>query len=306
MNKEEYKINEDLVGIRLDKAISMKDKELSRVAVQRLIDEENILVNGKKTKSSYKLNLDDIVTIIKKEAKETEIKPQDIPLDIVYEDNDILVVNKQKGLVVHPGNGNPDGTLVNAIMNHCKESLSGIGGEIRPGIVHRLDKDTSGILIIAKNDKAHINISEQIKNHEVKKTYIALVRGIVRENMATIDMPIARSNKDRTKMAVSKNGKNAITHIKVLERFKGFTLLEVNIETGRTHQIRVHLSEIGYPIVGDYVYSNGKNQFNVVGQMLHSMRIEFKHPVTNKQMKLEAELPEYFKEVLTSLRKENI
>ena len=306
MNKEEYKINEDLVGIRLDKAISMKDKDLSRVAVQRLIDEENILVNGKKTKSSYKLNLDDIVTIIKKEAKETEIKPQDIPLDIVYEDNDILVVNKQKGLVVHPGNGNPDGTLVNAIMNHCKESLSGIGGEIRPGIVHRLDKDTSGILIIAKNDKAHINISEQIKNHEVKKTYIALVRGIVRENMATIDMPIARSNKDRTKMAVSKNGKNAITHIKVLERFKGFTLLEVNIETGRTHQIRVHLSEIGYPIVGDYVYSNGKNPFNVVGQMLHSMRIEFKHPVTNKQMKLEAELPEYFKEVLISLRKENI
>lgn len=306
MNKEEYKINEDLVGIRLDKAISMKDKELSRVAVQRLIDEENILVNGKKTKSSYKLNLDDIVTIIKKEAKETEIKPQDIPLDIVYEDNDILVVNKQKGLVVHPGNGNPDGTLVNAIMNHCKESLSGIGGEVRPGIVHRLDKDTSGILIIAKNDKAHINISEQIKNHEVKKTYIALVRGIVRENMATIDMPIARSNKDRTKMAVSKNGKNAITHIKVLERFKGFTLLEVNIETGRTHQIRVHLSEIGYPIVGDYVYSNGKNQFNVVGQMLHSMRIEFKHPVTNKQMKLEAELPEYFEEILTSLRKENI
>lgn len=306
MNKEEYKINEDLVGIRLDKAISMKDKDLSRVAVQRLIDEENILVNGKKTKSSYKLNLDDIVTIIKKEAKETEIKPQDIPLDIVYEDNDILVVNKQKGLVVHPGNGNPDGTLVNAIMNHCKESLSGIGGEVRPGIVHRLDKDTSGILIIAKNDKAHINISEQIKNHEVKKTYIALVRGIVRENMATIDMPIARSNKDRTKMAVSKNGKNAITHIKVLERFKGFTLLEVNIETGRTHQIRVHLSEIGYPIVGDYVYSNGKNPFNVVGQMLHSMRIEFKHPVTNKQMKLEAELPEYFEEILTSLRKENI
>ncbi len=306
MNKEEYKINEDLVGIRLDKAISMKDKDLSRVAVQRLIDEENILVNGKKTKSSYKLNLDDIVTIIKKEAKETEIKPQDIPLDIVYEDNDILVVNKQKGLVVHPGNGNPDGTLVNAIMNHCKESLSGIGGEIRPGIVHRLDKDTSGILIIAKNDKAHINISEQIKNHEVKKTYIALVRGIVRENMATIDMPIARSNKDRTKMAVSKNGKNAITHIKVLERFKEFTLLEVNIETGRTHQIRVHLSEIGYPIVGDYVYSNGKNPFNVVGQMLHSMRIEFKHPVTNKQMKLEAELPEYFEEILTSLRKENI
>lgn len=306
MNKKEYKISEDLVGIRLDKAISIKDKDLSRVAVQRLIDEENILVNGKKTKSSYKLNKDDYVTIIKEEPKETEIKAQEIPLNIVYEDNDILVVNKQKGLVVHPGNGNPDGTLVNAIMNHCKDSLSGIGGEIRPGIVHRLDKDTSGILIIAKNDKSHINISEQIKNHEVKKTYIALVRGIVKENMATIDMPIARSNKDRTKMAVSKNGKNAITHIKVLERFKGFTLLEVNIETGRTHQIRVHLSEIGYPVVGDYIYSNGKNPFNVAGQMLHSMRIEFKHPTTNKQMKLEAKLPEYFEEVLISLRKESI
>lgn len=306
MKKEDYKIGEDLVGIRLDKAISLKDKDISRMAVQRLIDEENILVNGKKAKSSYKLNLNDIVTITKPDPKEIEIKPENIPLDVVYEDKDILVVNKQKGLVVHPGNGNLNGTLVNAVMARCKNELSGIGGEIRPGIVHRLDKDTSGLLIIAKNDKSHINLSNKFKNHEVKKTYIALVRGRVKENMATIDMPIARSTKDRTKMAVSKNGKNAITHIKVLERFKEFTLLEVNIETGRTHQIRVHLSEIGYPIVGDYVYSNGKNPFNVVGQMLHSMRIEFKHPVTNKQMKLEAELPEYFEEILTSLRKENI
>lgn len=306
LDKKDYKVNEELVGLRLDKAVSIKDKDLSRMAVQRLIEEENILVNGKKTKASYKLNLDDVVTIVKEEPKEVEIVAQDIPLDIVYEDNDILVVNKQKGLVVHPGNGNPDGTLVNAIMNHCKDSLSGIGGEIRPGIVHRIDKDTSGILIIAKNDKAHINISDQIKNHEVKKTYIALVRGIVKENMATIDMPIARSNKDRTKMAVARDGKNAVTHIKVLERFKGFTLLEVNIETGRTHQIRVHLSEIGYPIVGDYVYSNGKNPFDVVGQMLHSMKIEFRHPVTNEQMKLEAKLPEYFEKVLETLRKEQL
>lgn len=306
MEKAEYKIESDeFVGLRLDKAISMKDKDLSRVAVQRMIDEENILVNGKKAKASYKIALGDIISIEKEEPKEIELKPQDIPLDIVYEDNDIVVVNKQKGLVVHPGNGNPDGTLVNAIMNKCKDSLSGIGGEIRPGIVHRIDKDTSGLLIIAKNDKAHINMSEQIKNHEVKKTYLALIRGVLKENNATIDMPIARSTKDRTKMAVSKTGKNAITHVKVLERFKGYTYIEVNIETGRTHQIRVHLSQIGYPIVGDYVYSNGKNPFDVVGQMLHSYKLEFKHPITGKEMCLVADIPDYFKKVLDELRKEN-
>ena len=305
MEKKDYKINEELVGMRLDKAVSLKDNSISRASVQRLINEGNILVNGNNSKASYKLNLNDIVTIDKEEPKEVEIKPQDIPLDIIYEDSDILVVNKQKGLVVHPGNGNPDGTLVNAIMNKCKDSLSGIGGEIRPGIVHRIDKDTSGLLIIAKNDKDHINMSDQIKDHKVKKTYIALVRGKVKENEATIDMPIGRSTKDRTKMAVSKNGKNAITHIKVIERFKEYTLLEINIETGRTHQIRVHLSQIGYPIVGDYVYSNGKNPFGVEGQMLHSEKLEFKHPITDKEMKLEAKLPEYFEKVLEELRKEN-
>ena len=302
MDKKEYKISEEFVGLRLDKAISMKDTSLSRVAVQRMIDEENILVNEKPTKTSYKLKLNDVVTIIKEEPKEVEIKAEDIPLDVIYEDNDILVVNKQKGLVVHPGNGNPDGTLVNAIMARCKDSLSGIGGEIRPGIVHRIDKDTSGLLIIAKNDRAHINVSEQIKNHEVKKTYIALVRGIVKENQATINMPIARSTKDRTKMAVSKTGKEAITHITVIERFEGFTLLEVNIETGRTHQIRVHLSQIGYPIVGDFVYSNGRNPFGVEGQMLHSARLEFVHPTKGMKMNLEAKLPEYFEKVLKELR----
>ena len=302
MDKREYKISEEFAGIRLDKAISMKDESLSRVAVQRMIDEELILVNGKKTKSAYKLLLNDVVTIIKEEPKDVEIKPEDIPLDVIYEDDDILVVNKQKGLVVHPGNGNPDGTLVNAVMARCKDSLSGIGGEIRPGIVHRIDKDTSGLLIVAKNDNAHINVSEQIKNHEVKKTYMALVRGNVKENQATIDMPIARSTKDRTKMAVSKNGKSAITHITVVERFDGYTLLEVNIETGRTHQIRVHLAQIGYPIVGDYTYSNGRNPFGVEGQMLHSMKLEFVHPTNGKKMKLEAKLPEYFESVLRELR----
>ena len=205
-------------------------------------------------------------------------------------------------MVVHPGNGNPEGTLVNAIMAICKDSLSGIGGEIRPGIVHRLDKDTSGLLIVAKNDKAHVNISEQIKNHEVKKTYIALVRGIIKENEATIDMPIGRSNSDRKKMAVTKNGKNAITHIKVLKRYDNkYTLLEINIETGRTHQIRVHLSHIGYPIIGDYIYSNGKNEFGVVGQCLHAKRLEFKHPTSGKKIILEASLPEYFENILHEL-----
>lgn len=189
-------------------------------------------------------------------------------------------------------------------MAKCKDSLSGIGGEIRPGIVHRIDKDTSGLLIVAKNDNAHINISEQIKNHKVKKTYIALARGVIKENNATIDMPIARSTKDRVKMAVSKTGKNAVTHIKVLERYNGYTLVEVNIETGRTHQIRVHMAEIGYPLVGDSVYSNGRNPFGVEGQMLHSMRLEFEHPVSKKQMKLEAKIPEYFEKVLEELERQ--
>ena len=186
-----------------------------------------------------------------------------MPLEIIYEDNDILIINKEKGIVVHPGNGNPDGTLVNAVMAKCKDSLSGIGGKIRPGIVHRIDKDTSGLVIIAKNDKAHINISNQIKNREVVKIYVALVRGVIKENQATINMPIGRSAKDRKKMAVDKKGKEAITEFKVLKRYDGYTLIEVKIKTGRTHQIRVHMSEIGYPIVGDIVYSNGKNPFNV-------------------------------------------
>lgn len=215
-------------------------------------------------KPSYKVALGDEVIIQKDEPKEVSIEAEDIPLDVLYEDNDIIVVNKPKGLVVHPANGNPDGTLVNAIMNIAKSSLSGIGGEIRPGIVHRLDKDTSGVLIVAKNDKAHIDISNQIKNRETSKIYIALVRGVINENEATINMPIARDLKDRKKMAVSKNGKEAITHFKVLKRYEGFTLLEIKIDTGRTHQIRVHMAEIKHPVVGDMVYSNGKNPFGVM------------------------------------------
>ncbi len=288
-------------GQRIDKYIAEK-QGISRVAVQRLIEEENILVNGKATKSSYLTQVGDVVTIQVPEVKEVGLQPQELPLDVVYEDEDIIVINKAKGMVVHPAAGNPDGTLVNAIMAHCKGKLSGIGGELRPGIVHRLDKDTSGLLIVAKNDKAHLRISEQIQNREVKKTYLALVKGVVPENEATIKMPIGRSNKDRKKMAVTPKGKEAITHFKVLERFEKYTYLEVKIETGRTHQIRVHMAEIGHPVVGDMVYSNGKNEFNIEGQMLHAHRLEFKHPITEKDMCLEAPLPEYFANIVSDLR----
>lgn len=292
--------NEDK-GKRLDRYVTEQNAEITRTAVQRLIDEKNILVNGKEQKVSYKVNENDVVEVEIPEPKKIEIKAEDIPIEVIYEDSDIIVVNKPKGMVVHPGNGNVDGTLVNAIMAKCEGSLSGIGGEIRPGIVHRIDKDTSGLLIVAKNDKAHVNLSEQIKEHKVKKTYIALVRGVVKENEATIDMPIGRSKTDRKKMAVCKDGKNAVTHIKVLKRWEHYTLLQVNIETGRTHQIRVHLSYIGYPIIGDYTYSNGKNEFGVVGQCLHAQKLEFKHPTTNKIMELEAPLPEYFQEIIQKL-----
>ena len=283
---------------RIDVYLSEKNEDISRVAIQRLIENQKILVNDKKIKSSYKVQENDVITLEEEKPKEISLKAQNIPLEIIYEDNDIIVVNKPKGMVVHPANGNPDGTLVNAIMAICKNSLSGIGGEIRPGIVHRLDKDTSGIIIIAKNDKAHINLSEQIKNHEVKKTYIAIVRGVVKENQATINMPIGRSNKDRKKMAISKNGKEAITHFKVLKRYPEYTVLEVNIETGRTHQIRVHLAQIGYPCIGDETYSSGKNKWGIKGQALHAKSLEFKHPTTGKQMKLEAKLPKYIKKLI--------
>ena len=299
-----YIVKKEDMNKRIDKLISEVYKDISRVMIQKLIIEENLKVNDNKVKASYKVNVGDIIEFNIDEPEELDIKAQDIPLDVIYEDNDIIVINKKKGMVVHPGNGRTEDTLVNALMGRCKDSLSGIGGKIRPGIIHRLDKDTSGIIVVAKNDKSHINLSEQIKNRKVNKYYIALVRGNVIENNATINMPIARSTKDRKKMAVNEKGKEAITHFKVLKRYNGYTLLEIKIDTGRTHQIRVHLSEIGYPVVGDEVYSNGKNKFGVKGQCLHAKRIEFIHPVTNKKMVLEAELPVYFKNILKELDEE--
>ena len=257
-------IKEQDIGKRIDSYLA-ENTEFSRAHIQKMIENEKVLVNGKKTKVSYKIQKDDDISVKNEIPKEVSLEAQDIPIEVLYEDNDIIVVNKPKGMVVHPANGNPDGTLVNAIMNICKDSLSGIGGEKRPGIVHRLDKDTSGI---------------------------------IKENEATINMPIARNKKDRKKMAVDKDGKEAITHFKVLRRYDKYTLLEVKIDTGRTHQIRVHMAEIGHPVIGDEVYSNGKNEFNVKGQMLHAKSLDFEHPITGKKMHLEAELPDYFKKVI--------
>ena len=302
MEQEVENLKVDKENVRIDSYLASK-QNISRVTIQRLLENGKIKVNGKNVKASYKVQLNDFIEIEKEKPIEINIKPQDIPVEILYEDNDILVVNKPKGMVVHPGNGNIDGTLVNAIMAICKDSLSGIGGEIRPGIVHRLDKDTSGAIIIAKNDVAHIKLSEMLKNHEIEKTYIAIVRGIVKENEATINMPIARSNNDRKKMAVMKNGKQAITHFKVLKRSapNDCTLLEIKIETGRTHQIRVHLSYIGHPIIGDEVYSNGKNKWGVKGQCLHAKSLKFRHPITDKEMNIQDELTDYFKKIIDEL-----
>lgn len=301
MKQIKHIVTEQNQNQRLDAYVAEIEADITRSKSQKMISNGNVLVNGNIQKESYKVKLGDEVLVIIEEPKEVSLKAEDIKLDIAYEDSDIVVINKAKGMVVHPGNGNPDGTLVNAVLSHCKDSLSGIGGEIRPGIVHRLDKDTSGLLIVAKNDKAHLDISNQIKEHSVTKIYTALVKGNITENEATIDMPIGRSNSDRKKMAVRKDGKEAVSHIKVIKRYGKYTLIRVKIDTGRTHQIRVHMAEIGHPVVGDEVYSNGRNEFGVHGQMLHSTVLEFAHPTTKKKIHLEAELPEYFKNVIEVL-----
>jgi len=301
MNK--YLIKSNNIGQRVDKALSLLLPEHSRSYLSTLIDEGHAFVNGNVCKASYKLKENDVLEIDIPEVKPLEIKKEDIPLDIVYEDQDILIINKPQGMVVHPSNGHYEHTLVNAILNYCQD-LSGINGVMRPGIVHRIDKDTSGLICVAKNDHAHQELAEQLKTHTMARIYIALVKGVIKENSGTIDMPIGRDSHDRKKMAVIKeNSKNAITNFTVIERFEEHTLIRCSLVTGRTHQIRVHMAYIGYPIEGDPLYS-GRHYDKLYkgGQLLTAVELHLIHPTTKKEMKFETSLPQYFLEIIKSLR----
>lgn len=299
MKMESFEVEAEQEGERLDKFLSIIYPEFSRAFFQKLIKSKQVSVNETPQKASYCVKIDDIVTVAIPDAVETTIEPENIPLDILYEDDDVLIVNKPKGMVVHPSAGHYSGTLVNAIMYHCKDSLSGINGEVRPGIVHRIDMDTTGSLIVCKNDESHICIAEQIKEHSVNRRYRGIVCGNVKEDEGTINAPIGRHPVERKKMAINeKNGKPAITHYKVLKRFERYTYMEFQLETGRTHQIRVHMASIGHPLLGDTLYSSGKSPYKLQGQTLHAMTIGFIHPRTNAYMEVSAPLPEYFERLL--------
>ena len=292
------------VGTRLDVFLAENMEDLSRSAVQKLVEGGHIQLNGGSVKSNYKLREKDVIDVEVPEAKEIEILPEDIPLDILYEDEDVLIVNKPKGMVVHPAAGHYQGTLVNAVMAHCGDSLSGINGVMRPGIVHRIDKDTTGALLVCKNDIAHRDLAEQLKCHSIRRRYRAVVQGNLKEDEGTIEGPIGRHPTDRKKMAINhKNGKDAITHYKVLERFGEATYVECRLETGRTHQIRVHMASIGHPLLGDTVYGSSRNPYHLEGQALHAMILGFVHPRTGEYMEFTAPLPEYFVKLLIKLRK---
>ncbi|MBE7031742.1 MAG: RluA family pseudouridine synthase [Ruminococcaceae bacterium] len=291
-------------GARLDVFLAKTNADLTRSRIQKLISDGNITVNGSTAKANYKLREGDRIELTLPPPKDTELKAEEIPLDIVYEDEHMLVVNKPQGMVVHPAAGNLEGTLVNALMAHCGDNLSGINGEIRPGIIHRIDKDTSGLLLVAKDDRAHLGLSEQIKEHSLTREYMALVHGRIKEDSGTIDAPIGRDPKDRKKMTITeKNSRDAVTHFYVLERFDKYTLVRCRLETGRTHQIRVHMSQNGHPIVGDPVYGRKKEEFKLSGQLLHARKVGYIHPVLGEYMEFEREAPDYFEEVLTKLRR---
>ncbi len=301
MNSLSFTIYENSAGLRIDKWLSENETSLTRSAIQKLIEDGNVLINSNKVNKNYKLRIDDKVDVTIPDPVELDVKAQDLPLEFIYQDEDLAIINKPKGMVVHPAAGNPDGTLVNALMYHCKGQLSGINGVIRPGIVHRIDKDTSGLLIIAKNDFAHVNLAQQIKQHSFSREYQAIVCGKVREYSGTINAPIGRDKKDRKKMCITDhNSKEAVTHYEVIQELKNSTLVKFKLETGRTHQIRVHSTYVGHSVYGDGVY--GKAIKGVQGQCLHAKTIGFVHPRTGEYLEFDSELPEYFKTILNKLR----
>lgn len=298
-----YNVVKENSGERIDKFICHEMQDKSRSYIQGLIENEEVLVNGKNIKSNYKVKENDIITLNIHKPKELNIIPQNIPIDILYEDSDVVVINKPKGMVVHPAPGNYENTLVNALLYHCTD-LSSINGIIRPGIVHRIDKDTTGILVVAKNDESHNFLSKQLKDHSMTREYYALVEGRIKDEEGIIDKPIGRNKKDRLKMGIVPDGKRAVTHYKVLEVYKSSTLVKCVLETGRTHQIRVHMASIGHPLVGDTVYGFKKQKYKVQGQMLHARTLGFIHPRTKKYMEFSKELPEEFKNLLNKIRSE--
>lgn len=303
MNEQIIKV--ETGGMRIDKFLAASELDVSRNSIVSLIESGNILVNEKSVNKKYKLSVDDIIKIDIPDPVPYEAQAENIPLDIVYEDDDLLVVNKPKGMVVHPAPGNYDGTLVNALLFHCKDSLSGINGVMRPGIVHRIDKDTSGLLIVAKNDFSHTNLAAQIKEHSFTREYEAVVFGNLKEESGTVDAPIGRNPNDRKKMCITaKNSKNAVTHYSVICRYKGYTHIKCILETGRTHQIRVHMASVGHPVSGDLVYGVKNEKVDFIGQCLHARKIGFLHPRTGEYLEFSSELPEYFQKFLRKL--ENI
>lgn len=302
MDKFRFEITEELEDERIDKCLSRLMDSLSRSFIQKMIREEAVTVNGMPVKGSYRVRPDDCIDFFLPKAIEPDIRPENIALDILYEDKDVIVVNKPKGMVVHPASGHYSGTLVNALMHHCGEELSGINGVLRPGIVHRIDKDTTGAVIACKNDKAHNCISEQLKEHSIVRRYYAICQGVIKEEKGIIDKPIGRHPADRKKMWVNeKNGKRAVTHYRLLRQFKGYSYIECVLETGRTHQIRVHMAQMGHPLLGDEFYGARKAPFHLQGQTLHAKILGFRHPVSDIYIETEAPLPQYFVHLLDIL-----
>ncbi len=299
MNEYGFMCQDDFADTRIDRCIADMYEDMSRSYIQKLIKDGHVFVNGRVCKASYRVNEGDMINFTAPETILPDIVPEDIPLDILYEDDDLIVINKPKGMVVHPAPGHYSQTLVNAVMYHCKGSLSGINGVLRPGIVHRIDMDTTGSILVCKNDRAHMCIAEQLKEHSVNRIYTALVHGVLKDDEGRIDAPIGRSSKDRKKMCVNPgNGKSAVTNYKVIERFDKYTLIKCKLETGRTHQIRVHLSSINHPIAGDELYCNLKPPCKLQGQALHAGLIGFVHPTSGEYMEFNAPLPEYFDKLL--------